>query len=58
MARKRAPTNEFGIGAMVYHVKEDMATPGKYPPREAIQALLFLSRLLSSAETRYWSTEL
>jgi hypothetical protein len=52
-------SKEFGFGAMVYHVKDDDTRDlTKYPPKTAIQPILFLSRLLSSAETRYWPTEL
>ena len=51
-------SKEFGIGAVVYHVKEGCCQPGEYPPRSAIQPIMFLSRLLNSAETRYWPTEM
>ena len=51
-------SKEFGFGAMLYYVKEAFLEPGKYPPRHAIEPVLFLSRLLTDAETRYWPTEL
>lgn len=52
-------SKEFGFGAMVYHVKPSAAWDGNgYPPRKAIEPILFLSRLLGDAETRYWPTEL
>ena len=44
------------IGAMVYHVKGDTLPPNI--KKEDIQPILFLSRLLSPAEKRYWPTEL
>ena len=46
----------FGFGAMVYHVSGDIV--GDYPNRQQIKPILFLSRLLKDAETRYWPTEL
>jgi transposase InsO family protein len=52
----------FGIGAVVYHVKDDdEASPQPldgYPKRTDIEPVMFLSRMLSPAETRYWPTEL
>lgn len=52
-------SKEFGIGAMVYHVKIGANWDGKgFPPRKSLEPILFLSRLLTSAETRYWPTEL
>lgn len=47
----------FGFGAMIYHLKESLAA-GDYPARKAVKPILFLSGLLSPAETRYWPTEL
>ncbi len=44
---------------MVYHVKSSANWDGKgYPPKKSIEPILFLSRFLTSAETRYWPTEL
>ena len=51
-------SKEFGFGAMLYYVKEAFLEPGKYSSRHAIESVLFLSRLLTDAETRYWPTEL
>ena len=54
-------SKEFGIGAMLYYVKEAYLKdlqPGKFPPRHAIEPVLFLSRLVTGAESRYWPTEL
>ncbi len=53
-------SKEFGFGAMIYHVDEKAHTGMNtaYPARNTIQPIMFLSRLLKSAETRYWPTEL
>lgn len=62
----------FGFGAMVYHTKEphtdnkngglsntETSSKGKtIPLKSSIQPIMLLSRLLKSAETRYWPTEL
>jgi hypothetical protein len=51
----------FGFGAVVYHVKgDDEASKllDGYPNRADIEPIMFLSRMLSPAETRYWPTEL
>ncbi len=47
-----------GIGAMVYHVDGEIPGGKEYPQRKSIQPILFLSRLLKNAETRYWPTEM
>lgn len=50
-----------GIGVQVFHVKDSVQCklqPTQYPPRNAIEPIAFLSRTLSKAEKRYWSTEL
>ncbi len=47
-----------GIGAMVYHVDGEIPGGKEYPQRKSIQPILFLSRLLKDAETRYWPTEM
>ena len=44
------------FGAMVYHVKGDN-TDG-IPRKSLVEPILFLSKLLTSAESRYWPTEL
>ena len=49
-------SKQRGFGAMIYHLKPG-ADPEK-PRRTDIEPILFLSRLLNSAETRYWPTEL
>lgn len=52
-------SKEFGIGAILYHVKESTNWDGEgYPPKKSIEPIMFLSRLLASAATRYWPTEL
>lgn len=35
-------SKEFGFGAMIYHLKENLAT-GEYPAWEAVESILFLS---------------
>ena len=53
-------SKRFGFGAMAYHVMSSRASPGgdHYPNRSDVRPILFLSRLLKDAETRYWPTEL
>ena len=48
--------SKSGFGAMVYQIKGSLV--GNYPKRSQVQPILFLSRLLKDAETRYWPTEL
>ena len=48
-------SKESGIGGILYHVKTPCDT---YPTRPNIEPIMFLSRLLVPAETRYWPTEL
>ena len=50
-------SKDFGFGAMIYHVVGDVLKDA-YPLRSKIRPILFLSRLLRDAETRYWPTEL
>lgn len=51
-------SKEFGFGAQVFHVKDYDFSTKKWPPRSAIQPIMFLSRMLSEAERNYWPTEL
>ena len=69
-------SKEFGIGAMVYHVKGFQLPPNlttlakpsadkvlgpadlAYPARQDVEPILFLSRIINGAESRYWPTEL
>ena len=48
----------LGFGAVLFHVKDNVDDPAKWPARTAMQPIMFLSRLLSSAEKNYWPTEL
>lgn len=47
-----------GIGSMVYHVRGDPLDAEKIKSSRGIEPIMFLSRTLSPAETRYWPTEL
>ena len=49
-------SKQRGFGAMVYHLKAG-ADPEK-PRATDIEPILFLSRLLNTAESKYWPTEL
>jgi hypothetical protein len=60
-------SKERGHGMMAFHMRfNDPSYKGLTPPNwqktppqpHQIQPILFLSRMLSSAETRYWPTEL
>ena len=46
------------INAMIYHVKSTFKNIFEYFRRNAVQSIMFLSKLMTSAETRYWSIEL
>ncbi|KAJ5232494.1 hypothetical protein N7468_005450 [Penicillium chermesinum] len=53
-------SKEQGHGVVLFHIKaeydhKDLAKP---PPFTAVQPIMFLSRLLSTAEKNYWPTEL
>lgn len=47
-------SKEFGFGVMIYHSKSDKLPP----PSTSVEPILFLSRMLTPAEARYWPTEL
>ena len=52
-------TSDKNIDAMIYHVENDKNVEfDTYSSRKSVQSILFLSRLLSSAEIRYWLIEL
>ena len=52
-------SKQFGFGAMAYHTKgDDSGSKSAYPAKSKVEPILFLSRLLKDAETRYWPTEL
>lgn len=47
------------FGAMVYHVRLDrFPEAGSVPPRTDVKPIMFLSKLMTPAETRYWPTEM
>lgn len=48
-------SKEFGFGVMIYHSKTEKLSA---PTPTAVEPILFLSRMLTSAESRYWPTEL
>ena len=49
----------FGFGAMVYHIKDKNAHNTSTPQKKtSIEPIMFLSQLLTEAETQYWPTEL
>jgi hypothetical protein len=48
----------FGFGAVLYHVKDESASGEGYPKRSQIEPIMFLSRMLGTAERNYWPTEL
>lgn len=50
-------SKESGIGGMLYHTKKKYED-SKYPPRVDMEPTMFLSRMLSTAESHYWPTEL
>ena len=51
--------SDKNIEAIVYHLKIEIQIDVKiYSSRKLIQSILFLSRLLNSIETKYWSTKL
>ncbi len=51
-------SKEFGIGVMIYHVRDETDQTTLYPSRSNILPILFLSRQLKPAERNYWPTEL
>lgn len=52
-------SKKWGFGAMIYHDKSDAVYPSSECPKKSdVQPILFLSRLLTDPERRYWPTEL
>ena len=53
-------SREWGFGVQIFHVKRGYETTGasKWPSRTAIEPIMYLSRMLTSAEKNYWPTEL
>ena len=49
--------SDIDMNVMIYHVKSN-AFIFEYSSRNDVQSIMFLSRLLTSTKTRYWSTEL
>lgn len=50
---------KFGFGAVVFHTAINEALPkGRWPSATSVQLVLFLFRLLTSAERNYWPMEL
>ena len=48
---------KFNLDVMIYHIKKNFRNEN-YSSRFVIKFILFLSRFLSSIETKYWSIEL
>lgn len=49
----------WGFAAMIYHVINDKALDdSQMPARTDVQPIMFLSKLINSAERNYWPTEL
>ena len=55
-------SKERGFGIMVYHVKpkdgQEVIVTSIPPKRTDVEPIMFLSKVLSPAESRYWPTEL
>ena len=48
-----------GVGAVIYHIKGDqILKDGEYSSMNFVELIVFLSRLLTEAEQRYWPIEL
>lgn len=45
------------MGGMLYHMKKEFENI-EYPLRADVKSIMFLSKMLTGAETRYWPTEL
>ena len=50
-------SKEFGFRAHIYHMKESHGSTTTLGPK-SMESILFLSKSLANAETRYWLTEL
>ena len=51
-------SKERGFGVMIFHVQSDPEGDDVVIIRSEIQPIMFLSKILTEAETRYWPTEL
>ena len=49
-------SKEREMGRMIYHIKDEVKLE-EYLSKRDIEPIMFLSRLLTSTETRYWPTE-
>lgn len=48
----------WGFAAMVYHTKVDRKASNEPPAKKDVQAIMFLSKSINTAERNYWPTEL
>ena len=44
-----------GFGVIIYHIKGEIV--GYVPPKDSVEPIMFLSKLLNKAESNYWATE-
>ena len=51
-------SKEFGFGIIIFHIKDDTIILDKWLARTSIELIMFLSRLLTTAEANYWPIEL
>lgn len=51
--------NKFGFGEVIFHTStNDKLFQGRWPSSNSVRPILFLSRLLTTAERNYWPTKL
>lgn len=50
-------SKNFRFSAMIYYLKRNLAKR-EYPPRKAIEPILFLGQVFYSVKTCYWPTKL
>ena len=52
-------SKRIGFAAIIYHIKGDpQIIDLSKVPRTSVQPIMFLSKLLNTAESKYWSIEL